>query len=92
MCTSLMSLNYKHQSLLVFEKIEFFDFSSLKLMDRLYNCKQSNKKEGGKGIFVLIHKILEFHFTPYKHILYFPVLSMCSQIRKKKPKLLQMFI
>jgi hypothetical protein len=35
MCTSLMSLNYKHQSLLVFEKIEFFDFSSLKLMDRL---------------------------------------------------------
>ena len=36
MCTSLMSLNYKHESLLVFEKIEIFDFFPTKLMARLY--------------------------------------------------------
>ena len=33
-----MSLNYKHESVLVFEKIKIFYFCDPKLMDRLYIC------------------------------------------------------
>ena len=35
-----MFLNYKHESFLVFEKIEIFDFFPAKLMDRLYYLKR----------------------------------------------------